>query len=159
MSTDPRSLLFGLEDLHCIGAAPTEGADFSSSLSELIAAFHAAQVNSRARGDAGEWTDDKIERKLRWLAMGVSSHLIVPTLLTACMELDESSRVEAADYESDGDGGFVPCLRQDAINLRPVDAALESKLQALLSHHGSIVMKPSHGCNGECRASCLISPS
>ena len=50
---DPTNLLFGLADAQYVGAAPTEGASYASSLSELIAAFVTAHHSRRAREDAG----------------------------------------------------------------------------------------------------------
>ncbi|KAL1500267.1 hypothetical protein AB1Y20_012934 [Prymnesium parvum] len=147
MYTDPTCLLYGLDAEPFCGAASTEGASYSSSLDELIRAFHAAQINSRSRCDAGEWSDNKSVRKQRWVEIGISEHLIVPTLLTACMELDEASRVPAPEWVMDEDGDFVLCLAQDSVQMRPLDAGLESKLQSLLSQHRSLILKPVYGTN------------
>ena len=99
--SDRRSLLFGLHGLtfdDSSGARSTEGADFAASTDELLGSFHTAQTNAAARrreAAGASLLDDKAQRKHEWAKLGVPASLLVPTLLTCELQLDESTRVEA----------------------------------------------------------------
>jgi hypothetical protein len=80
--SDPQSQLYGLADALYVGAAPSEGSSYCSSLSELIREFTEAHLSPRAREDAGYWSFDKVARKKRWATLGVPRSMIVPTLAT-----------------------------------------------------------------------------
>lgn len=97
---DPTSLLYGLSEARFIGAASTEGASYRSSLSELIDAFIKAHHSRTARADAGYWSFDKAARKKRWLALGVPSSMLVPTLATQLL-LDGMEAPECEDELND----------------------------------------------------------
>ena len=148
---DRHCLLYGLRDAHFAGARSTEGSDYSSSLDDLLGSFHAAQTNACARRSEGAGpTDNKILRKLEWAAHGVPANLLVPTLLTCDLELDESTRVAAAEFIEDENGDWVPCMSADAISMRPSQGheACEATLLRMVeaASHG-VIIKPVLGAN------------
>ena len=122
---DRRSLLFGLHGLtfdESSGARSTEGADFAASTDELLGSFHAAQTNAAARrreAGAASLLDDKVRRKHAWAKLGVPPSLLVPTLMTCEMELDEATRVAAPEFVELEGGEWGPSLEPDAVSLRP----------------------------------------
>lgn len=122
---DERSLLFGLGDALFSGPASSEGADYSASLSDLIAAFSVAQRRAAARCDAGAWSDDKVLRKEHWLALGMHRVLMPGTLLTGALA-----------GVGNGSGRF--CAR---------DPNCAAHLHQLLKEHQALVLKPTHGVN------------
>ena len=123
--SDRRSLLFGLHGLtfdESSGARSTEGADFAASTDELLGCFHTAQTNAAARrreAAGASLLDDKAQRKHEWAKLGVPASLLVPTLLTCELQLDESTRVEAPEFVELEGGDWGPSLEPDEISLRP----------------------------------------
>jgi hypothetical protein len=119
--SDRRSLLFGLHGLtfdESSGARSTEGADFAASTEELLGSFHAAQTNAAARrreAGASSSLDDKVRRKHEWAKLGVPRSLLVPTLMTCEMELDEATRVAAPEFVELECGEWGPSLEPDAV--------------------------------------------
>ena len=145
--SDRGSMLFGLLDANWSGPCSAEEADYSSSLSELIGCFHAAQKRAAARCDAGVWSDDKAIRKERWIALGVPVKLLVPTLHTCTFVADATPPPDAEpEFSEDDDGAWVPCYAPSEL-LMPIDPSCELRLQALLTHHRRLVLKPSRGSN------------
>lgn len=122
---DERSMLYGLRGTAFSGPASSEGSDYSSSLSDLIAAFTAAQQSAALRCEAGAWSDDKVIRKEYWLKFRVHEALIIPTLLTGVLM-----------GAGDGSGSFCP-----------KDPNCKAILQQLLAAHEALVLKPTHGVN------------
>ena len=98
---DRASLLYGLRGVRFTGASSAEGAEYNAPLGELLESFHHAQCRSGERLDAGAWAYCKIERKLHWAALGVQPYLIVPTLYSSALEIDESTRIPAPEFEED----------------------------------------------------------
>lgn len=157
--TDPSCLLYHLKDLALNGASSCEGADFASTFDVLQKCFREAQVRSQSRLDAGAWADDKVERKLRWVAMGVAPGLIVPTLFSCALALDSlsgrSSGRSSPEFEWTEDGGFGPRMEGPTRTLSPSDVGCEPALLAALLEHGSVVIKPTTGT--QCAGTLVLS--
>ena len=126
------SLLFGLADASWKGPSSAEGANYASSLSQLIGCFHAAQKRASFRCDAGAWSDDKALRKEHWVGLGVPIALIVPTLHTCSFVDDPMGGVDVgaeADFAVDDDGQYVPVLTTSRTLLAPSDPCCELRLE------------------------------
>ena len=126
------SLLFGLADASWKGPSSAEGANYASSLSQLIGCFHAAQKRASFRCDAGAWSDDKALRKEHWVGLGVPIALIVPTLHTCSFVDDPMGGIDAgaeADFAVDDDGQYVPVLTTSRTLLAPSDPCCELRLE------------------------------
>lgn len=134
------SLLFGLADASWKGPSSAEGANYASSLSQLIGCFHAAQKRASFRCDAGTWSDDKALRKEHWVGLGVPIALIVPTLHTCSFVDDPMGGIDAgaeADFAVDDDGQYVPVLTTSRTLLTPSDPCCELRLEVCSPHQSS----------------------
>jgi hypothetical protein len=134
------SLLFGLADASWKGPSSAEGANYASSLSQLIGCFHAAQKRASFRCDAGAWSDDKALRKEHWVGLGVPIALIVPTLHTCSFVDDPMGGINAgaeADFAVDDDGQYVPVLTTSRTLLTPSDPCCELRLEVCSPHQSS----------------------
>ena len=134
------SLLFGLADASWKGPSSAEGANYASSLSQLIGCFHAAQKRASFRCDAGAWSDDKALRKEHWVGLGVPIALIVPTLHTCSFVDDPMGGIDAgaeADFAVDDDGQYVPVLTTSRTLLTPSDPCCELRLEVCSPHQSS----------------------
>ena len=146
--TDRHSLLYGLSNSTFVGTLSTEGANYASSLEDLIGSFHSAQMNALARREAA--LDDKALRKLQWADLGVPLYLLVPTLLQCELQLDEDTRVVAPEFIEDEEGEWVPCMEPDEIGMRPAQGheAAEVNIMRLIEASAcGIVVKPLLGAN------------
>jgi hypothetical protein len=152
---DKTCLLYKLKDLDLTGASSSEGSDFAASFDVLLKSFYEAQMQSQSRLNAGAWSDDKVERKLRWAAMGIADHLLVPTLFSCALALDSLSGRSSPEFELTEDGGFGPRMEAPARTLSPSDAGCEQALLAALVQHGSVVIKPTTGV--QCAGTLVLS--
>lgn len=145
---DRHSLLYHLSNSTFVGTLSTEGANYASSLDDLIGSFHSAQINALARREAA--LDDKALRKSQWADLGVPLHLLIPTLLQCELQLDEDTRVEAPEFVEDDEGEWVPCLELDEITMRPAqghEAAEVTMMRLIEASASGIVVKPLLGTN------------
>ena len=138
-----------------LGPVPPARSQKFDDPNELLGAFATAQRQSTRK--LPPWCDHKTQRKHVWRRMGVSDHLLVPTLYAGEMTWDGETE-EMPEFVDDGEGNFMPCLDAGKPLQAPADPACRETLRTLLARHGELVIKPAIGANSK---GCLLytSPS
>ena len=76
--------------------------------------------------------------------------LLVPTLMTCELELDEATRVAAPEFVELEGGEWGPSLEPDAVSLRPAaghEGCEEELLRLVRASRDGLVLKPVTGSN------------